>query len=66
MPLFDYRCSECGKTVERLEKFSAPSERPCDCAQLGVLKRQLSAGSFHLKGTGWYAPGFSGKSHEQV
>ncbi len=61
MPLYEYRCSKCGKTIEVLQKFSdAPLKRHKDCG--GSVKRLVSACSFQLKGGGWYASGYSKES----
>lgn len=58
MPLYEYRCSKCGKTFEVLQKFSdAPLKRHKECG--GTVHRLVSASSFQLKGGGWYASGYS-------
>jgi len=43
MPLFEYRCKECGHLTEFLEKADAQGEHPCE--QCGSTKtgRVLSA-----------------------
>lgn len=53
MPLYEYHCSKCDKTIEVMRKFSDPplTEHE-DCG--GTLERLLSAPAFQLKGTGWY------------
>ena len=53
MPLYEYHCSKCDKTIEVMRKFSDPplTEHE-ECG--GVLERLLSAPAFQLKGTGWY------------
>jgi putative FmdB family regulatory protein len=74
MPLYEYHCSKCDKTIEVMRKFSDPplTEHE-DCG--GTLERLLSAPAFQLKGTGWYltdygkggtkpAPSSEGKSGE--
>jgi putative FmdB family regulatory protein len=61
VPLYEYRCSKCGKTIEVLQKFSdAPLKRHKECG--GSVKRLVSASSFQLKGGGWYASGYSKES----
>jgi len=58
MPLYEYRCSKCGKVFEVLQKFSdAPLERHEDCG--GSVERLLSAPSFQFKGSGWYATDYA-------
>ncbi len=60
MPLYEYRCHGCGKTIEVLQKFSdEPLKTHEDCG--GELERLISASAFHLKGSGWYVTDY-GKS----
>jgi putative FmdB family regulatory protein len=54
MPLYEYRCSKCDKTIEVMRRFSDPPLTEHEgCG--GTLERLLSAPAFQLKGTGWYA-----------
>ncbi len=53
MPLYEYKCEDCGSTQVLLEKVSDDMERECPhCG--GRAKRQISAPALHFKGTGWY------------
>jgi putative FmdB family regulatory protein len=58
MPLYEYRCGQCGHEIEILRKVSdqAPVECP-SCHAVGMQKK-LTAAGFQLKGTGWYATDF--------
>jgi len=61
MPLYEYKCPECGHQFEKLESFSA--DRTTECQKCGSkAKRVLSLGSFILKGSGWYATDHPSKS----
>ena len=61
MPLYDYLCTNCGKSCEMLEKVNdAPAVPARNCGK-DQLKRQVSAPSFQLKGTGWYVTDFKNK-----
>lgn len=40
MPLYDYQCTQCGKTLELLLKMNASPPACPDCA--GSLQKQLS------------------------
>ena len=63
MPLYEYKCSSCGKNFEKLQKFSDAPLTTCECGENGAVSRLLSPPSFHLKGGGWYKDGYgSGKS----
>ena len=58
MPLYEYRCSKCDKTFEVIRKFSdAPIEEHEGCG--GKVERLITAPSFHLKGSGWYATDYA-------
>ena len=58
MPIYEYRCKECGFQKEFMQRMSdAPLT---DCPQCGKrgLTKLMSAAGFQLKGTGWYATDF--------
>ena len=58
MPIYEYRCRECGYQKEFLQRMSdAPLT---DCPECGKpsFTKLLSAAGFQLKGTGWYATDF--------
>jgi putative FmdB family regulatory protein len=55
MPLFEYRCSACGKLEEVLQKLSDPAPGQCpSCGAAETMSKELSLSAFHLKGGGWY------------
>ncbi len=59
MPTYEYVCSSCGNAWEELQKITdAPVEICPSCAK-ATAKRQISGGSFILKGGGWYADLYS-------
>jgi len=62
MPLYEYKCKECGRELTLLQKFDDPPP-VCVCkdGDLPTMERQLSLGSFRLKGTGWYLTDYAGK-----
>jgi putative FmdB family regulatory protein len=53
MPIYEYRCSKCGKTFEALQAVSAEPLRKCLYCR-GRAKRIVSVSSFQFKGSGWY------------
>jgi len=61
MPLYEYGCRECGRTYERIQKFSDPPDANCEVCG-GAVYRLLSAPAFHFKGSGWYATDYAPKS----
>ena len=61
MPIYEYECTKCGNVEEVLQKFSDRPQSKCrHCS--GKLHKLISQSSFHLKGTGWYATDYAGKS----
>jgi len=61
MPIYEYRCDDCGAEFEVFKKITdeaAPVCRECSSAS---VHRLISLSSFHLKGTGWYVTDYGGK-----
>lgn len=53
MPLYEYICESCGRTIEALQSFREPPLTICDrCG--GNLKKLMSAPAVQFKGSGWY------------
>jgi putative FmdB family regulatory protein len=59
MPTYEYLCSHCGNSWEEVQKISAPPIEVCPKCSNATAKRQISGGSFILKGGGWYADSYS-------
>jgi putative FmdB family regulatory protein len=58
MPLYEYKCHSCGKTIEVIQKFSdEPLKTHEDCG--GDLEKLISRSAFQLKGSGWYATDYA-------
>jgi putative FmdB family regulatory protein len=60
MPIYAYRCDECGFAKDVLQKISDPVLTDCLSCGKPSFKKQLTAAGFQLKGTGWYATDFRG------
>jgi len=58
MPIYEYRCADCGHQEEFLRKVSEPPIAKCPACGKAAFKKLLSAAGFHLKGSGWYATDF--------
>ena len=58
MPIYAYKCSECGHEVELLQKLSDPPPAECPNCHRAALVKQVTAAGFQLKGSGWYATDF--------
>lgn len=62
MPIYEYRCSDCGHTKDHLQKVSDAPIAACPACGSATYAKQLSAAGFQLKGSGWYATDFKGGS----
>jgi putative FmdB family regulatory protein len=58
MPIYEYRCSDCGHELEALQKLSEPRLVNCPACHADALVKKVSAAGFQLKGSGWYVTDF--------
>ena len=58
MPIYAFACSACGHAFDRLQKLSDPDPTACPACAEDAVKRQLTAPSFRLSGSGWYETDF--------
>tara|TARA_B100000745_G_scaffold88027_3_gene55209 strand:- start:2048 stop:2320 length:273 start_codon:yes stop_codon:yes gene_type:complete len=61
MPIYEYRCENCGHELEKLQKMSDAPLTECPDCNTSSLKKLISAAGFQLKGSGWYETDFKGK-----
>ena len=62
MPIYEYRCENCGHQLEVIQKVSEDPLRRCPECEVDGLVKKVSAAGFRLKGGGWYETDFkSGK-----
>lgn len=54
MPTYQYRCTECGTEIERVQKFSDPALTVCESCG-GNLRKVYNAVGVVFKGSGFYA-----------
>lgn len=64
MPIYAYRCTECGEVTEVLQKISDAALTDCPHCHQSTLNKQVTAPAFRLKGQGWYETDFKG-SHKK-
>src|SRR5579871_3918041 len=57
MPIYEYQCQSCGRTLEKRQKFSDPELTVCPHCN-GKLEKMISAPAVQFKGGGWYADGY--------
>lgn len=62
MPIYEYRCKQCGHQDSDMDSISAPRTKKCPQCGKRAFERLISASAFHLKGGGWYATDFKDKS----
>lgn len=58
MPIYAFRCTECGHSFDRLQKMSDPDPETCPSCGAATVTRQVTAPSFRLAGGGWYETDF--------
>jgi len=58
MPIYEYRCSDCGHRLEALQRLADAPLLVCPACGKESLTKLMSAVGFQLKGSGWYATDF--------
>ena len=65
MPLYEYKCQECGLRFERRQSFSEDPVKVCpDCG--GAVVRLIQPAGIIFKGSGFYVTDNRGKSSTAV
>ena len=60
MPIYEYKCLECGAHLEKMQKISDGPLKICEnCG--GKLEKQWSRSGFQFKGEGWYVTDYADK-----
>ena len=54
MPLYEYKCDNCGKLFEAMQKFADPYLTVHEACGGGPVHRLLSVPSLQFKGSGFY------------
>tara|TARA_B100001996_G_scaffold211418_1_gene162268 strand:- start:257 stop:568 length:312 start_codon:yes stop_codon:yes gene_type:complete len=66
MPIYEYKCSECGHFMDALQGVNdSPLEVCPECSEKS-LKRLISAPNFRLSGEGWYETDFKTESRKNI
>ena len=58
MPIYEYKCQNCGYYFEILQRISEEPLITCPECKKNALKKLVSAPNFRLKGEGWYETDF--------
>jgi putative FmdB family regulatory protein len=61
MPIYAYRCTNCGHAQDVLRKISDPPLTVCPACGAPTFVKQVTAAGFQLKGSGWYVTDFRDK-----
>lgn len=54
MPIYEYKCPDCGHVFDVMQKFSDDPVTVCPKCAGQQVKKLISATAFVLKGSGWY------------
>jgi len=66
MPIYEYKCSECGHVMDALQGVNdSPLEVCPECSEKS-LKKLISAPNFRLSGEGWYETDFKTGSKKNI
>ncbi|NCV40559.1 MAG: zinc ribbon domain-containing protein, partial [Betaproteobacteria bacterium] len=58
MPIYAYKCADCGFEKDVIQKFSDAPLSTCPACGAQAFSKQLTAPAFQLKGSGWYVTDF--------
>jgi putative FmdB family regulatory protein len=61
MPLYEYKCENCGQRFELIQKFSDPLADTCPKCGGGPVHKLMSSPAIQFKGSGWYITDYAKK-----
>jgi len=61
MPIYAYKCADCGQEKEVLQKIGDAPLTDCPSCGHPSMAKMVTAAGFQLKGSGWYATDFRNK-----
>ncbi|MBX3281427.1 MAG: zinc ribbon domain-containing protein [Acidobacteria bacterium] len=61
MPIYEYKCKQCGRVYEKRQNVSDAPLTTCEKCH-GELEKQWSLSGFQFKGAGWYVTDYAGGS----
>ncbi len=62
MPLYEYRCGQCGEVCEVLQKVNAKPLEKCPKCGGGPMVKRISSPAIQFKGNGWYITDYAKKN----
>jgi len=61
LPLYEYRCRKCKRSIEKIENVNGPHLKKCPhCG--GQVESVLSTPAIQFKGSGWYVTDYGRKT----
>lgn len=66
MPIYEYRCANCGHEFETIQKVSDEPLKTCPACEQDALRKKVTAAGFRLKGGGWYETDFKSDKKRNV
>ena len=66
MPIYEYKCSDCGHLMDALQGVNDPPLTDCPACSGTNLKRLISAPNFRLSGDGWYETDFKTENRKNI
>lgn len=64
MPIYEYKCTNCGNQLEVMQKISDAPLRECPQCHQNNLEKQWSLSGFQFKGSGWYISDYTNRGTE--
>jgi putative FmdB family regulatory protein len=61
MPIYEFKCPDCNKLEEKIQKISDPNPSCPTCQK--TMEKLISSSAFELKGTGWYVTDYKKSSN---
>src|SRR4030066_949832 len=65
MPIYSYRCKNCGKVFEKFRKMGAEGVEHCDSCNSEALRLFLPSGII-FKGSGFYSTDYKSSSNKAI
>ncbi|MFN0278673.1 MAG: FmdB family zinc ribbon protein [Pyrinomonadaceae bacterium] len=65
MPIYEYKCQQCGLQFEKRQSVSDEPLTTCEKCH-GKLDKQWSLSGFQFKGAGWYVTDYAEKKTEKT
>jgi len=64
MPIYEYKCQQCGAHFEKRQSHKDEPMTTCEKCH-GKLEKQWSLSGFQFKGAGWYVTDYAAKKTEK-